>query len=58
VQDCINTVDFSPLQVKNKPSEEVMNVRLFLGLLAWLRTGLLLGNINKSLRANEGMRQL
>jgi hypothetical protein len=30
----VNTVYFSPLKVKNKPCEEVLNVRLFLGLLA------------------------
>jgi hypothetical protein len=34
---CINAVYFSPLQVENKPCEGVMNVHLFLGLLAWLR---------------------
>jgi hypothetical protein len=33
-----NTVYFSPLKAKNKPCEEVMNVRLFLSLLAWLPT--------------------
>jgi hypothetical protein len=27
------------VQVQNKPHEGVMNVRLFLGLLAWLRIG-------------------
>jgi hypothetical protein len=37
-QYCINTVYVSPLQVKNKPHEGVMNVHLFLGLLAWLGT--------------------
>jgi hypothetical protein len=38
VQYCIYTVYFSPLQVISKPHEGLMNVRLFLGLLAWLRT--------------------
>jgi hypothetical protein len=29
-----------PLQVKNKPQEGDTNVRLFLGLLAWLQTSM------------------
>ncbi len=35
---CINTVNLSPLQAKNKPCERGLNVRLFLGLLTWSRT--------------------
>jgi hypothetical protein len=34
LQYCINTVSFSPLQVKHKPRQGVMNVHLFLDLLA------------------------
>jgi hypothetical protein len=31
---CINTGNFSSLQVKNKPCEGAMNVHLFIGMLA------------------------
>jgi hypothetical protein len=40
VQNWINTVYFVILKVKNKPCEVAVKVRLFLGLLAGLRTSL------------------
>jgi hypothetical protein len=33
-----NAVNFSPLQVKNKPHEGAMNVRLYVGLLPQQQT--------------------
>ncbi len=40
-QHCIKTVYLSPLHVKNKPGEGAMNLPLFLGLLVWLQTPIL-----------------
>jgi hypothetical protein len=47
VQYCTNTVYFSPLQVKINHAKE-LHVRLFLGLLAWLQTGLFMKSISKN----------
>jgi hypothetical protein len=44
-----NIVYVSPLQVKNKPHDSVTNGHLFLGLLAWLQTVLLILSIRPSL---------
>jgi hypothetical protein len=49
-----NTVCFSPLQVKNKPCEEAVNVHLFLGVLAWLQ---IINSDEKALSENTSVRK-